>query len=452
MNDAERWRLVRSIFDRAVELAEPQRGSLLAQECAGDPSLRDEVERLLRADEEESSPGLTGAVSTALRETAMTVRIGEQVGPYRVVGELGRGGMGVVLAGERDDGAYRRQVAIKILPGALHSDSARRRFLDERQILADLEHPSIAGLLEGGTTESGLNYLVMERVDGLPIDQYCNTNSLGVRARVRLMVQVCGAISHAHSRFVVHRDIKPSNVLVTRDGTPKLLDFGIAKWLTADGAAPANQTVDWFLTPEFASPEQLEGKPITAATDVYGLGALLYYLLAGQSPLATVADTPAELVHAITHRRPEPPSVAAGRAGHEHVPVRRLSAELDAIVCFALRKEPARRYASAEQLAADLNRFLTDRPIKALPDSLPYRASKFLRRQWIPVTAAALAALSLAAGFTAREIESRRAQREAQSATEVAEFLESLFAAATPEEKLGKEVSAEDLLDRGAER
>lgn len=249
MNDAERWRLVRSIFDRVVELAEPQRGRRLAQACAGDPSLRDEVEKLLQADEEDASAGLTGAVSAALRETSMSVGVGEQVGPYRIVGELGRGGMGVVLAGERDDGAYRKQVAIKILPGALHSESGRRRFLAERQILADLEHPSIAGLLEGGTTEAGLNYLVMERVDGLQIDEYCDTHKLGVRARVELMVQVCGAISHAHSRLVVHRDLKPSNVLVTREGISQASRFRYRQAPRCQWRRTCQPDCGWFLDP-----------------------------------------------------------------------------------------------------------------------------------------------------------------------------------------------------------
>ena len=463
MNQAERWRQVRALFEEAAELNGSTRDDFLERSCVDptgktDASLRSEVELLLAADREidgktTARDPIQESVSAAIQSSAEPTWQGREIGPYRVTDVLGRGGMGVVLSAQRNDGEYQKEVAIKLLSGALHTNKAKQRFYDERQILATLEHPAIARLIEGGTTEDGSTYFVMEKVEGSPIDRYCDQNSLNLSERLRLMIKVCNAIAHAHSRLVVHRDLKPSNVQVTDDGKVKLLDFGIAKLLSEDDTPGVSQTVDWLLTPEYASPEQIEGAPITVATDVYGLGALLYKLLAGAPPFADAASQGAtQLIRSITETRPAPPSRATSNDKTVPFPPGQFSQELDAVVLNALRKEPDRRYGSAQQLADDLKSLLKGWPVSAMPDSLAYRSSKYLRRHWIPVLAAASVALTMIAGLITRSIEADRARKEAQIANQVSQFLETLFDASTPEGSLGEEVTARDLLDRGATR
>ena len=308
----ERWQQIRTIFDQAVALKGSERESFLAAQCAGDPELRHEVESLLVSDAQAGTAFLnTPAVNLA----ADTVphHVGRRIGAYVIVEQIGHGGMGEVYRAVRADGQYEKQVAIKLVRGGYDTSSVLERFRHERQILASLDHPNIARLLDGGTTDEGIPYLVMELIEGIPIDQYCEDNQLGVPERLRLFMQVCSAVQYAHQRLVIHRDIKPGNILVTKEGVPKLLDFGIAKIL--DPASSSEATVASPMTPEFASPEQIRGEPITTATDVYSLGVVLYRLLAGRSPYPAKTRTAHELAQAICEFEPERPSAAVLKAG-----------------------------------------------------------------------------------------------------------------------------------------
>ena len=309
----ERWQQVRTVFDDAIGIPPVKRDLFLERACAGDDELRHEVESLLAADREAGTRFLnTPAVDLATPlPGAMTSRVGRRIGAYDVLEEIGHGGMGEVYRAKRADGHYEKEVAIKMVRGGYDTSSVVERFRHERQILASLDHPNIARLIDGGTTEEGIPYLVMELIEGTPIDQYCEVNDLGVPERLRLFIQVCSAVQYAHQRLVIHRDIKPGNILVTKAGVPKLLDFGIAKIL--DPASSSESTIASPMTPEFASPEQIRGEPITTATDVYSLGVVLYRLLAGRSPYATKIRSPHELAKAICEFEPERPSAAVLR-------------------------------------------------------------------------------------------------------------------------------------------
>ncbi|TAK93742.1 serine/threonine protein kinase, partial [Patescibacteria group bacterium] len=299
----------------------------------------------------------------------------ERIGPYRLVSEIGHGGMGTVYLAERD-GDFHQRVAIKVVRGLLGADGLRR-FRVERQILASLQHPGIAGLLDGGTTPEGMPYLVMEHIEGVRIDDYCDARHLTLAQRVTLFCRVCDAVSAAHRSLVVHRDLKPSNILITADGTPKLLDFGIAKLLTDDDADPLLVTSPSVraLTPEYASPEQIRGLPITTATDVYSLGVLLFELLTGERPHRLGTRTAAELERVICGQEARRPSAFV-----EKRLARELEGDLDTIALAALRKESSRRYQSVEQLADDLRRYLDGRPVLARPSTWSYRARRFVQR------------------------------------------------------------------------
>lgn len=300
----DRWQQVRGVFDQVAALPSAERPAYLDQACSADPDLRREVESLLLSHHEAGTEFLnTPAIN--LSRPAPT-RVGRRIGAYNIVEEIGRGGMGEVYRAGRADGQYEKEVAIKLVRGGYNTASVLERFRHERQILASLDHPNIARLLDGGTTDEGLPYLVMELIEGTPIDQYCDTLKLGVNERLRLFVQVCSAVQYAHQRLVIHRDIKPGNILVTKEGVPKLLDFGIAKIL--DPAASAATTVAGPLTPEYASPEQIRGEPITTATDVYSLGVVLYQLLTGHSPYPRSTSAPHEFARAICEIEPERPS------------------------------------------------------------------------------------------------------------------------------------------------
>ena len=472
-NDSQRWLRVRDLFDHVIELEEADRAAYLQTACAGDSVLHREVLEMVAADE--SIGDVFQRVIADANETMTPAAEGpclERIGPYRVIGELGQGGMGVVLLAERDDGAYQQTVAIKILPAHRTGAEARRRFLAERQILAGLEHSAIARLLDGGTTDGGHPYLVMEHVEGEPLDAYSHRADLDLETRLQLLVAICDAVAHAHGRLVVHRDLKPSNILITADGKPKLLDFGIAKLLDEGDAESTTRTGLLPMTPEYASPEQIAGGAITVATDVYSLGVLLYELLVGVSPYGnTNGSTPALLARAISEDAPERPSSAARRAqanatDRQPVTPGRLEGDLDAIVLTALRKEPDRRYSSVEHLAADLRHFLAGRPVSAMPDAWRYRTGKWLRRNAAAAAMALAVLLALSAGFVARTLEARRAEREATRANveaaragrqvevvnQVSAFLEELFAVSDDSAARGHEVTARELLDRGAER
>ena len=308
----ERWQQIRRVLDDAIATPEADRPALLDAACGGDLELRAEVESLL------SSHQKAGTVF--LRKPAVVLnapmsdsgdeggRVGRRVGVYRLVEQIGQGGMGEVYRAVRADGQYEKEVAIKFVRVGLDSRSVLERFRYERQVLASLDHPNIARLLDGGTTDEGIPYLVMELIEGIPLDQYCDASSLTVTERLRLFLQVCSAVQYAHQHLVIHRDIKPGNILVTKEGIPKLLDFGVAKIL--DPAASSQTTVANPMTPAFASPEQIRGEPITTSTDVYSLGVVLYQLLTGLSPYPKNTHAPHEFAHAICEYEPQRPSVA----------------------------------------------------------------------------------------------------------------------------------------------
>jgi serine/threonine protein kinase len=304
----ERWQQIREVFDGAVSLPCEERAAYLDTICAKDSDLRHEVESLLLSDDHAGTGFLnTPAVHLTQPEPNRAAsRVGSRIGAYNVLEEIGRGGMGEVYRASRADGQYEKEVAIKVVRGGYDTASVLDRFRHERQILASLDHPNIARLLDGGTTEEGIPYLVMELIEGTPIDQYCNAQGLDLTERLRLFLEVCSAVQYAHQHLVIHRDIKPGNILVTREGTPKLLDFGIAKIL--DPASGAESTIAGPMTPEYASPEQIRNEPITTATDVYSLGVVLYRLVAGRSPYPTKARTAHEFARAICELEPERPS------------------------------------------------------------------------------------------------------------------------------------------------
>jgi len=308
---SERWQQVRALLDAAIALPRAERTDYLDKHCADDPDLRREVESLIESHDEAGSVFLNTPAVDLKSAPAAPTRIGRRIGVYQIVSEIGHGGMGEVYRAVRADGQYEKEVAVKLVRGGFDTAAVLERFRHERQILASLDHPNIARLYDGGTTEDGLPYLVMELIEGTPIDEYCEAHGLSTNERLKLFTQVCAAVQYAHQRLVIHRDIKPSNILVTEDGVPKLLDFGIAKIL--DSSAGAETTLVRAMTPEYASPEQVRGEPITTATDVYSLGVVLYRLLTGKSPYPETTRTPLELARVICEVEPARPSSALVR-------------------------------------------------------------------------------------------------------------------------------------------
>ncbi|HZG43741.1 MAG TPA: serine/threonine-protein kinase, partial [Longimicrobium sp.] len=461
----ERWRRINDTLDEALDLAPDQRDGFLARACGDDAALRTEVEQLLRSCE--STGGLLDApapgLAAALADGEPGVSEGTLVGPYRIVRELASGGMGTVYLAERDDPRLRQRVALKMVRQGLHADYLVRRFLEERQILASLEHPGIARLLDGAVTAAGVPWFAMEYVEGVPLDEYCDRHRLGVDERLRLFAQVCDAVQYAHRNLVAHRDLKPSNILVTESGQPKLLDFGIAR-LVAGGEAPADgeRTAigPRLLTPEYASPEQLRGEPVSTVTDVYSLGVILYGLLTGRRPYRPRGESRWELPGALLGP-PERPSAlaAAGEEAGEAAAsrgttparlARRLMGDLDAIVLKAMRPEPGQRYATAEQLAADLRRHAAGLPVGARADTRWYRVRKFVSRHRAGVAASA-AALVLLMGFAVvTRVQAMRIAAERDRAQQVESFLLGLFDRSDLYQGSTRAVTVRDLLDRGA--
>jgi eukaryotic-like serine/threonine-protein kinase len=432
----ERWQQMKEVLATALDLAPAERTAYLDKRCAGDGSLRDDVDRML-LDEQRLSPQFLE--STSVAEAAASVLreeknpwIGRRVGAYQIAEEIGAGGMGEVYRAFRADDQYRKEVALKLIRGGQDSGSVIARFKNERQILAGLEHPNVARLMDGGTTEDGLPYLVMELIEGQPINEYCQSQKLSISERLTLFLEVCAAVQYAHQRLIIHRDIKPGNILVTADGVPKLLDFGIAKILDAqNGLDQAESTLTMFrvLTPQYASPEQVKGEPITTASDVYSLGVVLYELLTGKSPYPA-NSAPQDAARAVCEVEPAKPSAAVrqGRTpardsglnsdsdskAHAGTPdklARQLRGDLDNIVLMALRKEPQRRYSSVEQFAEDVRRYLATLPVAARRDTPRYRASKFVSRHKAGVIAAAAVALTLVIGLVITVQQARIAQR-----------------------------------------
>lgn len=407
---SENWRRAEELFLAAADLPEDERALFLDRECAADPALRLDVESLLAYDRCSDT-----SIAETLEQAAGTLlgwgqETGKRFGAYRVTEQLGAGGMGTVYLAQRDDDEYQKRVAIKLANTSVGPGYLRERLRQERQILAGLDHPYIARLLDGGTTDDGAPYFVLEYVEGIPIHTWCESHHASIEQRCELFRKVCEAVSYAHRNLVIHRDLKPSHVLVDQDGTPKLLDFGIAKLLSPDGepAASSTRTLHWALTPEYASPEQVRGEPVTTATDIYSLGAVLYQLLSGESPHHLQTHTPSEVEQVICHDDiPKPSAVVRNRAWR-----RRLSGDLDNIVLMAMRKEPARRYGSVDQLSEDLRRDLAGLPVAAREDTLRYRAGKFLKRHRAWTAAGLFMAISL---FTGTAVAIRYAQRAHES-------------------------------------
>jgi serine/threonine protein kinase len=427
---SEHWQRVKQVVGEAMTLDAVERESFLDRVCQGDSELHNEVRSLLSSHDQAGTEfmnqpavdlqddGANGAPELA----------SSRIGPYRIVQEIGRGGMGEVYRAVRDDGQYTKEVAIKLVQGG--SGALLERFRHERQILASLDHFNIARLLDGGTTDGGVPYLVMELVDGTRIDDYCEQKSISLHGRLRLFLQVCDAVQFAHQRLIIHRDLKPGNILVTCEGVPKLLDFGIAKMLDVESSidqAESTRTLFRLLTPQYASPEQVRGEPITTASDVYSLGVVLYELLTGKSPYPATSSAPHEAARAACEFEPLKPStvVRSGKDLEKGAAVdtdaamsiapekvgKQLKGDLDNIVLKALRKEPQRRYVSVEQFAEDIRRNLGNLPIIARKDTARYRASKFVTRHRAGVAAAAAMALILIAGLAITVRQARIANR-----------------------------------------
>jgi len=421
----EQWQQIKQLFHAALGIDPAHRDQFLAEACAGDEGLMREVQSLLESGEKAAAfiekPAaalLAGSLAENIAASSEPVRFG----PYQVVGEIGHGGMGAVYRAMRTDGEYRKAVAIKLVRQGVDSDDMRRRFMSERQILANLDHPNIARLLDGGTTEGGLPFIVMEYVDGTPIDAYCDAAGLPTRARLNVFLHVCRAVDYAHRNLVIHRDIKPGNILVSRDGAPKLLDFGIAKLLSPDPLSTApEQTVTAMrmMTPEFASPEQVRGERVTTAGDVYSLGVVLYVLLTGHRPYRVTTGAPEEIIRAVcdqdplrpssvitkteTEKRGEatvqitPDTVSRTRDGDILKLRRALRGDLDNILLVAMQKEPDRRYGSVGALAADIERYLDGEPVQARASTWAYLLGKKVRKHPVSVAASILALITILA-------------------------------------------------------
>jgi serine/threonine protein kinase len=433
------WQRVKEAFHFAVELDPDQRRSFLDEFRSSEPELYRELESLL-AHQQPTAEVFDGE-ALLLSGLGHDDRIpweGRKIGAYQVVAKIGEGGMGAVFQAIRVDDHYLKNVAIKVVRAACATQPYLQRFRGERQILATLDHPHIAHLLDGGATEDGLPYLVMEYVSGLPIDEYCDQHKLPIQDRLKLFLKVCSAVEYAHQKLIIHRDLKPANILVTPEGQPKLLDFGIAKLLDPElyfQTVDADGTNAWPMTPEYASPEQVRGEQITTASDVYSLGVVLYRLLTGHAPYTLPRTGMGQWARVILETEPERPStiverpsetggtqgiakpikpdeIAQARGTRVHALRRSLSGDIDTVVLMALRKDPTRRYASVEQLANDIRRTLEGLPISARPDTITYRVGKYARRHRVLVTAAALVVISLMGGMFASLRQARIAEEQ----------------------------------------
>ncbi len=476
-----RWREVRALFEQVVEAGPSHRAETLERIGRSDPELKASVEALLSMDEVGDVPlqSAIGAAAGDLLEQHADRLIGTRVGPYRITSVLGHGGTSTVYAAERSDPQFQQVVAIKVLHHATLHPRMRNRLHSERHILAKLEHPCIARLIDSGDLEDGTPYIVMEHVAGEDVLQYCDSRTLFVRERLELFVKICEAVQYAHRNLIVHRDLKPGNILVNREGSPKLLDFGIAKLLAPESIShtlPVTRLQERVLTPENAAPEQVLGRPITTATDIYALGVLLYQLLSGRPPYRLASYSQLQLERAICMDDPVRASqaVTAKLTGESELdrqrisdrrglsPERlraRLSGDLDAIIAMAMRKEPDRRYASAQALAEDITRHLGAEPVIARQGDWRYNSAKFLRRHFLGVSIVAGLVIGMAAvaGVTLwqnHRIEMAReaTARERDRAQQVSSFLVDVFSQADPFNAQGHEVTARELLDRGAAR
>lgn len=471
----ERYQQVKQTYLEAMDCDPAERSVWLAQRCGTDEVLRLEVEALLNESAEtapflETPPPLPDFPMLP-RRPAADERIGQRIGPYKILREIGQGGMGAVYLAERADEQFRKRVALKLVKRGMDTEEILSRFRHERQILASLDHPNIARLIDGGTTEDGLPYFVMEHIEGQPIDLYCSSHKLGTDERLKLFRVVCGAVHYAHQNLVVHRDLKPSNILVTTDGTVKLLDFGIAKILNPDlfpETVLPTRTWERPMTPAYASPEQVRGHAITTASDIYALGVILYELLTGQRPYLFKGYAPHEIAKVVCETEPDKPSTAVVRvisletttANAEAGKLRKqLKGDLDNIVLMAMRKEPLRRYASVEQFSEDIRRHLDGLPVIAREDTFRYRTGKFIARNRLAVAGATIFVLLLAGFLVTTLVQAGRIRRERDAAQierdkaeQVSRFLGDLFKVNDPSETRGNTVTAREILDRGADK
>ena len=453
-------------LERLLAMPESERRAELKRLARHDPQQAAELDSLLAA--HQANPDFLGRIDADgalhLLDEDGRLLIPELVGDYRLIQEIGRGGLGVVYLGERVEGDFEQQVAIKLIKHGMDSVAILRRFRNERRILASLEHPNIARLVDGGMLDDGRPWFAMEHIRGEPLTQRCNRKQLGISDRLRLFEQVCRTVQFAHSRLIIHRDLKPDNILVTKDGTVKLLDFGIAKLIAEDDEELTELTVagNRAMTPEYAAPEQIRGEPVSVATDVYALGVVLYQLLTGVHPFRAETSSRAELTDAICNTAPAPPSVAirmsdtsdfpASRARHDPG-YRRLKGDLDAIVLTAMAKAPARRYGSAEALAEDIRRHLIDIPIRARRRTFAYKTGRFIARHRLGMLATSTAMLALIIGLTATMWQAGKAREQAELALQSRDFVISLLRETNPARSdEGVELRAVDLLRHAAER
>ena len=464
----ERWKQIEEIFYAAVELPEQDRESFLRKTCEQDAELQNEVKSLLQRDIE------TGTIlKTVISKAAESLTngespdlIGKRIGPYRIIGLIGQGGMAQVYKAVRDDDQYQKVVAIKMIRLDLAPTFLISRFWYERQILANLEHPCIARFLEGGTTEERVPYFVMEYIEGEPITTYCDRHGLTIEKRLELFLSVCDAVQYAHRNLVVHRDLKPRNILVTSEGVPKLLDFGIAKLvnpeLTSDVPGSTVTSVR-LMTPEYASPEQVRGEKVTTSTDVYSLGLVLYELLSGVRPQQFKTNSFSEIERVVCEQEPERPSSAVMRSlsdtaergmgkGDRKKWSREFARELDNIVFMAMQKDPQRRYPTVEQFADDIQRYRSGLPIRARAQTLGYRALKFARRHRTGVAVVAFLAFLLSGFAAVMTFQASRIAKERDRANQVTEFLVKIFEVSNPGESKGNSVTARELLDSSAQK
>jgi serine/threonine protein kinase/Tfp pilus assembly protein PilF len=463
---------ITDIFNLALEHTPAERDEFVRRACGNDNLLRAEIESLLK---QYDSNFLEGPSSPALPSISSEAMIGRQLGAYQIVRELGHGGMAIVFLAERADREYRKRVAIKMVKLGVDNKEVLSRFRNERQALAGLDHPNIVKLLDGGSTEEGWPFLVMEFVEGTPIDEYCDGQRLSIAQRLEVFRAVCAAVQHAHQNLVIHRDLKPGNILVTSEGVPRLLDFGIAKLLNPEFfQAPLVTKADMRpMTPEYASPEQVRGETITTASDIYSLGVLLYRLLCGRRPYRQTATLWLDVGRQVCEEEPEKPSTAIWRMGQSSASPdsetassaqtiskarkttpdelrRHLRGDLDSIILKALRKEPKQRYASAEQFSADIAAYLHHQPVAAASGNTGYRIRKYVRRHRAGVATAAGLLMLLIAFAGMQTVELRRIIRERDRANRITSFMTNMFKVSSPSEARGNSVTAREILDKAA--
>ena len=452
------WHQLENLFYAVLELEPQDRSGFLDQACGSNPEFKRQVESLLAAITKTSGL-LERPIADAAQSLEMAnVVTGQRLGAYEILRLIGAGGMGTVYLASRADDLYEKRVAIKLARARLVGDASMlSRFRSERQILANLDHPNIGRLLDGGITSSGIPFLVMEYVAGVPIDIFCQSKQLNTAERLRIFCSVCSAVEFAHQHLVVHRDIKPANILVSAEGVPKLLDFGIAKLLEPSLVTQAQMgTVDRMMTPEYASPEQIRCEPVTTASDVYALGVLLYKLLTGCLPLQVERTSPLEAATVICEQAPALPSeiVRRSKADPAHgAPTdarRTLRGDLDNVVLAALCKEPSRRHASVAAFAADIDAYFHGYPVKARPTSWRYRVGKFIQRNKAAVSAATAMLLALSGLAIAMTLERNHANRETETSQRVTEFMTDMFKVSDPSVSHGNTITARELLDKAS--